>query len=306
MTECSQAEPHVLAVDLGGTHLRLACIGLGGEVKGLCKLKLEDKAPEPVARLIGEEAQKLSEGLGVHFKACGVGLAAMLREQTVVIAPNLGWREEAFGRRLGVQLGIGVYLFNDLSAAAWGEYSLGAARGYSHALTVFIGSGIGSAIISGGHLLEGAWGLAGELGHIKIGGEGLCGCGQRGCLEAYAGGSNLQKRMLEEGLEGGAMELEAAARQGDPRAQKLYAFVCTQLGLALANAVTLLNPDVLILGGGVLRHCPGMRQAIEEGVREQASRAALEGLAIREAGLGDDAGLLGAAWLAAERAELYS
>ncbi|MCL2259646.1 MAG: ROK family protein, partial [Proteobacteria bacterium] len=184
------AEPHILAVDLGGTHMRLACVDFGGKVKKLCKLKLEDKTPDGVARRISEEAQKLSKALGTHLKVCGIGIAAMLRGQVVAIAPNLGWREEAFGRRLEERLGFGAFLFNDLSAAAWGEYSLGAARGFGNALTIFIGSGIGGALMSNGRLIEGAGGLAGELGHVKLGGghTALCGCGQRGCLEAYAGG----------------------------------------------------------------------------------------------------------------------
>jgi glucokinase len=110
--------------------------------------------------------------------------------------------------------------------------------------------------------------------------------------------------MAEEGLEGGATELEAAAKQGNLVAQKLHAFVCEQLGLAISNAITLLNPDVLVLGGGVLRHCPGIFEAVEEGIRRHASRMALEALAIRKASLGDDSGLLGAALLAAKRAKL--
>jgi glucokinase len=295
-----EAVPQVLAVDLGGTHVRMACVDFGGKIKKFCKLQLEHKTPEYVVRLIFEEARKLSENMGVSFGVCGVGIAAMLRGQTVAIAPNLGWREEEFGQKLEKRLRVPTFLFNDLSAAAWGEFSLGAAQGFRDSLTVFIGSGVGSAIITRRRLMEGAKGVAGELGHVKLGGghEALCGCGQRGCLEAYAGGNNLRKRMEEHGLEGGAAELEAAAKQGNPVAQKLYAFVCEQLGLAVSNAVTLLNPGVLVLGGGVLRHCPGMFQAIEEGVRQHASSVALDGLAIRKASLGDDSGLLGAALLA--------
>jgi glucokinase len=105
--------------------------------------------------------------------------------------------------------------------------------------------------------------------------------------------------MLEQGLEGGAAELEAEARQGNPVAQKLHAFVCEQLGLAISNAVSLLNPEVLVLGGGVFQHCPGILQAVEEGVCRHTSSVAMESLTIRQARLGDDSGLLGAALLAA-------
>jgi len=299
MTAGRKAAPLVLAVDLGGTHVRLAGVDLSGQIKKQCKLRLEHKAPEYVVRLIADEAQKLSAE-GLSFEVCGLSIAAMLRGQTVAVAPNLGWREEAFGQKLKEQLGVPAFLFNDLSAAAWGEFSLGAAKGFEDSLTVFVGSGVGSALICKGQLLEGARGVAGELGHVKLGGghTALCGCGQRGCLEAYVGGSNLPKRMAEEGLEGGAVELEAAAQQGNLLAQKLYNFVCEQLGLAIANAVSLLNPGVLVLGGGVLVHCPGMFQAVEEGICRHTASVALEGLAIRKAALGDDSGLLGAALLA--------
>jgi len=300
-----KTEPSILAVDLGGTHLRLACVAPSGDIKKLCKLRLEEKSPEYVAHLISEEAPKLSESVGTHFEACGVGIAAMLRGQTVAIAPNLEWREEAFGQRLKERLQVPAFLFNDLSAAAWGEFSLGAARGLEDSFTVFVGSGVGSALICRKQLVEGARGVAGELGHVKLGGgyEALCGCGQRGCLEAYVGGSNLKKRMAEQGLEGGAVELEAAANQGNPVAQKLYGFVCEQLGLVISNAVTLLNPGVLVLGGGVLLHCPGMLQAVEACIRQYASSVALDGLAIRKASLGDDSGLLGAALLALSKGQ---
>jgi glucokinase len=303
MTTGGETESIVLAVYLGGTHIRIAGVDLSGKTRKLCRLQLEDKTPEYVARLIADEAQKLSESIGAPFEVCGIGVAAMLRGQTVAVAPNLGWREEAFGQRLEKRMGIPAFLFNDLSAAAWGEFSLGAAKGFQDSLTAFVGSGVGSAIICRGQLLEGARGAAGELGHVKLGGghTALCGCGQRGCLEAYAGGSNLQKHMAEQGLEGGATELEAAARQGNSVAQKLHHFVCEQLGLAIANAVSLLNPEVLVLGGGVLRHCPRMLEAVEEGVRRNASSVAMEGLTIRRASLGDDSGLLGVALLAASR-----
>jgi len=300
MTTGSETKSLVLAVDLGGTHVRIAAVDSGGHIRKQCKLRLENKAPEYVVQLVALEAQKLAADMGLAWEVCGVGIAAMLRGQTVAVAPNLQWQEEEFGQKLERQLGIPTFLFNDLSAAAWGEFSLGAARGFRDSLTVFVGSGVGSALIHQRQLVQGARGVAGELGHVKLGGDytALCGCGQTGCLEAYVGGSNLKKRMAEQGLEGGATELEAVAQQGNLVAQKLHDFVCRQLGLAIANAVTLLNPEVLVLGGGVLLHCPGIFQGIEEGVHQHAAAVALEALVIRKASLGDDAGLLGAALLA--------
>ncbi|MFP2933377.1 ROK family protein, partial [Pyxidicoccus sp. 3LG] len=213
------------------------------------------------------------------------------------------------------RLGQPVRIVNDLSAAAWGELHAGAGRGASDLLVVFVGSGVGSAIIAGGRLLEGAGGVAAELGHIKVvpGGR-RCGCGELGCLEAYTGGHNLiaqTRELLANGnapkvmeLTGGdparvtPVTLEQAAEAGDAEAHEVYERAARFLALAVANQVTVLNPARLILGGGVLNYCPGLRRRVIEGVQEWSSQTSREGLLITEAELGDDSGLIGAALLA--------
>ncbi|NPC79408.1 ROK family protein, partial [Pyxidicoccus fallax] len=198
---------------------------------------------------------------------------------------------------------------------AWGEFHAGAGRGAQDVLVVFVGSGVGSAIIANGRLVDGAGGVAGELGHIKVVPNGRrCGCGEQGCLEAYTGGHNLiaQTRELLEGgkspavtkLSGGdparitPVTLEQAVEAGDAAAREVYERAALFLAMAVANQVTVLNPARLILGGGVLTHCPGLRRRVVEGVQAWASQTAREGLLITEAELGDDSGLIGAALLA--------
>ncbi|HZI04046.1 MAG TPA: ROK family protein, partial [Archangium sp.] len=219
------------------------------------------------------------------------------------------------GALLQERLGYKVRVVNDLSAAAWGELNAGAGRGASDMLTVFVGSGVGSAIIAGGRLLNGAGGVAGELGHIKVVPNGRkCGCGELGCLEAYVGGHNLiaqTRELLASGrsqvlreLTGGdparvtPVTLEHAAEAGDAEAREVYERAGLMLAMAVANVVTVLNPARLILGGGVLTHCPGLRRRVLEGVQAFASNTSREGLLIAEAELGDDSGLIGAALLA--------
>jgi glucokinase len=290
-----------LGVDVGGSTVRVAVVQrLTGQVVSARKAQVAQRSPEAVVGRTLELVRELGDAHGVERGPIGVGFAAMLRGSVVVNAPNLGWRNVDFGALLETALGREVRLFNDLSAAAWGEFRAGAAKGTADSLTVFVGTGVGSAIISGGVLVLGASQVAGEFGHVKIIPDGgrRCGCGQHGCLEAYAGGAKLAEWMSEEGVPGLATDLEAHARSGNPVAQRMYDFVVRALSVAVANQVTMLNPSVLVLGGGVLARCPGMVDGIRRGVERWATGASGSTVRIELATLGDDAGLVGAALLA--------
>lgn len=198
------------------------------------------------------------------------------------------------------QLKTEVILSNDLSAAAWGEFKFGAGRGEDEVYTVFVGTGVGSAIISSGRLLHGASGVAGELGHIKVMRDGRqCGCGQHGCLEAYAGGAGLAAWMQDEGLTGNAGDLERLVESGSAKAKQLFDFVTQSLGVAIANQVTVLNPGRLVLGGGVLMNSPRLTEQVVAHVKSTTGARAAARVQIKMAALGDDSGLIGAALLAA-------
>jgi len=237
----------------------------------------------------------------------------------VLNAPNLGWRDVPLGQLLGAALGAPVRIANDLSVAAWGEKRFGAARGLDHVVLVFVGSGVGGGLILGGKLHEGASGVAGEIGHVKVRPARpetqvrRCGCGQWGCLEAYTSGMNVAARVREE-IAAGARTLVAeraggdlsrvnaslvdeACRASDPYAVALWAEVSELLGTAIANLVTLLNPDRVILGGGVLLGAPRLSELVSQAFDEAVSRSALRGLTVERAALGDDAGVIGAALL---------
>jgi glucokinase len=205
---------------------------------------------------------------------------------------------------------------NDVNAITWGEHQVGVARGASDVLGVFIGTGIGGGAISGGRLLRGGTGCAVEIGHTKVVIDEtarLCACGLRGCVEAYAGGEFLQRRARAElaggarsaaiGLAGSPAEvnpghLDTAAAEGDDYALDLWSEIAPLVGLALANAVTLLNPNVLVLGGGVLSRTPVLRDMIVTAMEVVINPPARDLLAIEIAALGDDAGLVGSALLA--------
>nr|BDT37657.1 ROK family protein [Myxococcus sp. MH1] len=307
-----------LGIDLGGTFARAAVVDDAGKMLASTKVALAERSPSGVVETIAQAASEAVRSAGVPVDACGVGAAAQIHKDSGVlsVAPNLGWRNVPLGKMLTDRLKQPVKVVNDLSAAAWGELHAGAGRGAQDLLVVFVGSGVGSAIIAGGRLLEGAGGVAAELGHIKVVPDGRrCGCGEQGCLEAYTGGHNLiaqSKELLAAGrapllaklVENDAsrltpVSLEEAAEAGDEAAREVYERASRFLALAVANQVTVLNPARLILGGGVLNHCPGMRRRVLDGVRAWASQTSREGLLIADAELGDDSGLIGAALLAA-------
>ena len=253
----------------------------------------------------------------------GIGFAGMLRGWTgvVVNAPNFGWREVPFRALLRDRLGANVELYNDLNAIAFGESRFGAGRGAPDMLCMYVGTGVGAGIVANGQLYIGATHLAGEMGHAKvIPGGRMCGCGQRGCIEAYVSGRNLQKRIREElapvdgsplhtcsavALAGGlehvhAGHLDQAARDGDPYARALWAEIAQLLGMVIANAVTLLNPARIVLGGGVWEGAPELRRLVVESYKSLVNAPSGEAVTLVDTLLGDTAGMLGAASLIAD------
>lgn len=302
-----------LGIDLGGTHARAALVDAHARILESDRVVLADRGFHAVVETLAAISKKLIARAPGRVELCGVGVAGQVRGKTgqIAVAPNLGWREAPLGSELAAKLGLPVRVVNDLSAAAWGEFKAGAARGHTEVLTVFVGSGVGSALVCGGRLVLGADGVAGELGHIKVELDGRpCGCGERGCLEAYSGGHSLIAQMRE-AIDSGAPTalsqanlplsprlLEDAALQGDPLAKQIYERALGYLSLTLANQVTMLNPSCLVLGGGVLTNCPGMLARLESAVRRYAAKVSAERIQVLQAALGDDSGLLGASLLA--------
>ena len=313
-----------IGVDLGGTNLRAAAFA-GDEPRPARELREpvgEPRDPDTIVERVARVVEQLasSDATAPAPVPVGIGLAAMLRDRagTVANSPHLRWRDVPFGRllarRLGERFAIGIY--NDVNAIVWGEAVAGAARGCRDVLGVYVGTGIGGGVIAGGQLVEGASNCAGEIGHVKVRWDEAaepCACGQRGCVEAYAGGSYVQRRILRE-LAGGARSsaivlagglehvhpghVDLAASDGDAWALGLWTELAPLVAVALAGAIAVLNPERLVLGGGLLAHCPTLYQLVATALEVAAPAASLEPLSIALAELGDDAGLVGAAHLA--------
>lgn len=296
----------VIGVDLGGTNLRVAAFdGLAaGPIAAVRHPVGDDRAVGAVIEALGAAVDAVAAEAGFDRAVpVGVGIAAMLsdRRGTVANAPNLGWRDVDFGARLAARLGRPLGVYNDVNAIAYGEYGLGAGHGARDLLAVFVGTGIGAGVIADGRLVEGATNCAGELGHVKVawGADAApCNCGGRGCVEAYVGGVHLQARIRAESKHQHAGEVDAAAAAGEPWAAALWERSATLLAVAIGNAVTVLNCDRVVLGGGVLGRAPALRARTVAAMEELMPPALWAPLSIVDAALGDDAGLLGAALLA--------
>ena len=240
------------------------------------------------------------------------------------------WENVNFGRLLNdallpsspsaaTETSYSVRLYNDVNAITVAECMAGAGIGMSDVLTVFVGTGIGSGLIQNGTLIQGASGCAAELGHCKVVLDQHarpCACGMRGCIEAYVGGAYLARRAQAE-LRGGARSLapsiaggiesimpshlDQAAARGDDYALELFAEIAPLLGAAIANALTLINPALLILGGGMLSRMPVFQQHVMTTIDVAINPPAGSGLKICSALLGENAGPLGAALLASSQ-----
>ena len=309
-----------VGVDLGATNLRGALVGGDGEEvrRERCGLG-EDRTPEVVAERVAELVAALAVGPDRAVEAVCVGVAGWLDSETGLVCngPNLGWRDVPFGELLTARLERPVRLVNDLSAVTFGEWRAGAGQGARHLLCVFVGSGLGAGLVLDGRLYEGATGMAGELGHVTVEPGGRpCGCGRRGCLEAYVGGHNLEARVRQEATEGrhaaalaeagevGALtcaHVEAAWRRGDPDAHALWEVTAGWLAIGLATGIELLNPDRLVLGGGVVQGCSGLLTLTLEALHQACAPSLLAPTRIVPAALGGWAGALGAAQLARAR-----
>jgi glucokinase len=232
----------------------------------------------------------------------------------VIYAPNLDWHDVPIGARLGEQFGVPILVENDVRAAAWGEFVASGREG--SLVTIFIGTGVGSGAVLDGRLWRGPGNAAGEVGHTQVVPNGLpCRCGRRGCLEQYVSGSGFQRRLAaaaQDGRRGRLLEtfggeparltardVYDAAMAGDEVAREFWSDAVTFLTMAAANYVTLLNPNALVLGGGVIETVPALFDTVAKGLPPLTTILAARSLRIERAKLGDLSGLIGAGTLAA-------
>jgi glucokinase len=312
-----------IGVDLGGTKVEVAVVDAhGGILQRLKEPTAVVHGPDGVIDQIVGMVRQLG-GLPSPPAGLGVGVAGQTTATSGVVrfAPNLKWREVPLQDRLSQALGLPVVVTNDVRAATWGEWLHGAGVGANDLICLFIGTGIGGGVVSGGRMLAGCTNTAGELGHVPVDLHGPpCTCGHRGCLEALAGGwaiarrarqairdapdagkaflqaAGLKEAVAPEAITAGVVA--AAAQAHDPLARLLVDEVARALVAGTVGLVNAFNPCRLILGGGVMQGLPELLDRIDAGLRGAALNAAVEGLQVLPARLKGDAGVVGAASLA--------
>lgn len=307
-----------IGVDVGGTKIAAGVVDERGAI--LEELQVESPATDTTA--MGDAIAGLVLRLRSHHEvgAVGVGAAGFVdRTRSIVLfSPNLAWREVPLRVELERRIQLPVVIENDANAAAWGEFAFGAGADIDDLLLLTVGTGVGGGIVLDGHLHRGAFGVAAEVGHLRLVPDGRrCGCGNRGCFEQYASGTALVREARERAAAGAARAqglldraggdpmritgplITEAAQAGDSFAVEALATVGRWLGEGLASLADVLDPAVAVIGGGVSAAGDLLLDPVREGFLDQVSgRGHRPLLEVRRAGLGNDAGVVGAADLA--------
>jgi len=304
-----------VGIDLGGTNLKLGLVSAEGDL--LRRLAVPTEAaqgPDHVLARMADAVRQLAEVADLamdDLAAVGVGVPGPLDSEAGLVhfAPNLaGWIDVPVRDTLQDALGRTVVVENDANAAAYGEFRVGAGRQVQSLFVLTLGTGVGGGIIQDGRLLRGATDTGAELGHVIVAyGGRLCGCGNRGCLEAYASATAVVDRFRQEagvsdlarrdGLE--AKDVFEAAAGGSKAAARIVAETAEYLAVGITSILHVLNPEMVVLTGGMMGAGEAFLEEIRGHVRRLAFPSAWEACQIRASTLGGDAGILGTA-LAAE------
>lgn len=309
---------HVIAVDLGGTNIRVAVINESGEMEHRSRLATHaHEGPEAVIRRIGTLIEQVVTTAGLEDDVpVGVASPGPLNPRTGIVhyTPNLpGWRDVAFVEMLSSQIHRQVTLANDGNCAALGEARFGSARGIENLIYLALGTGIGGGIISEGVLIDGKNGLGAEVGHTLVALDGpRCTCGSVGCLEAFASGWAIQREAeaVATTADGDLMRALAgegpihagvvaeAAQQGDPAATQVLERAARALGAAMGSFVNIFDPQMIVIGGGVAVLGDLLIEPARRAMPSHSFVDMRREVKIAYSSLGGDTGLYGAAALA--------
>jgi glucokinase len=314
-----------VGIDLGGTNIYAVVLD-GEEVRGSAKRATPtDGGAESLVKELRKTAKKAAEDAGIgleDLEAVGVGSPGIVTDGSIDGGPNVGGVRDRFplAEVLGEELSTPVSVINDVTAAAIGEHRLGAAQGANNLLTVFAGTGVGGGLVIDGAPFEGSHGGAGEFGHMIVRqGGAMCGCGRRGCVEAYAG-RRAMETAAERALAGGrptrlfaiAQEkgkdrvtsgvFKAAFDEGDPLVTALLREAVEALAAGIASVVNLLDLEVVVLGGGLADKLGEPFRADLEVAMAPLLFLQPPQVTLVRAALGDEGGAIGAAVVARERA----
>ncbi|MCQ2454744.1 MAG: ROK family protein [Clostridia bacterium] len=310
-----------LGIDLGGTNIASGVVDKDYKIIGVGKVKTN--APRPAEEIIDDMAKSAlmavkDAGLTIDdISSVGVGTPGSVIYETGVVSysNNLGFFDVPLAKMLEKRLGKKVYIENDANAAAYGEYIAGAGKGAKNFVAITLGTGVGGGIITEGKIYSGSNFAGGELGHtvIQMNGE-VCTCGRNGCFEAYASATALIRqtkqamtrypesimwKLCDNNIENvNGITAFDAAREGDKAGIMVVEEYRKYLAVGIANMINIFQPDVLCVGGGISHEGEFLMQPIREMVKgENYARNMSKNAEIKAATLGNDAGIIGAAFL---------
>lgn len=308
---------YAIGIDIGGTKVAGALVDENGAI--IREARVATPVSDPVALVDAVVGLVTDLRAGEKVLGVGVAMAGFIDHQqaNVIYGTNFGWKNFPLKSEIEAKLDVPVIIENDANAAGWAEYRFGAGQGHQHMVMLTLGTGVGGAIIVDGKMLRGGFGVAGELGHMRVVPDGIpCGCGQRGCIESYASGTALLRtanELVDSGDASGKRlaELKAQAGQltgaevyqglveGDPGAVQLLRNLASWLGQAIASLSAILDPEIVVIGGGVSQAGDLLLEPLREAFRKYAPAGGFRPeLAIVTAEFVNDAGVVGAADLA--------
>lgn len=311
---------YYVGIDLGGTNTKIGLLNIEGDIlkSSIIKTLSSEGVDKTMERIWGviQELAKESDVNIENIKGIGMGIPGPVEDQSIVaFFANFPWGTNVnIKEKLEKITGIETKLDNDANIIALGEAKYGAARGSKSSVTVALGTGIGGGIYINGMLISGFKGAGGEMGHMKIVKDGrLCGCGQKGCFEAYASATGLireavsrltvnKQNLLYTMIEGNIAGLEAkdifdAAKEGDIFSLDLVDYEAEYLAMGIANILNIVNPETIVLGGGVALAGDILLEPLRKKLEKYALPVTLEGLKIVQGVLGNEAGIKGAVGL---------
>jgi glucokinase len=319
-----------IGIDIGGTKVAAGLVDTDGRVLKRARRETPDrsKSPQVVEDTIAEVIGELRDHNDYRdVMAVGIGAAGFVdaTQSSVLFAPHLSWRHEPLRDAMRRRVGLPVVVENDANAALWAETRFGAAQGEDAVVCVNLGTGIGGGVLLDGALYRGRFGVAGEFGHMQVvAGGHRCECGNRGCWEQYASGNALVREARELAAAGSPVAhglldvvdgdisrltgplVTQAAKNGDPAAVELFEDVGRWLGIGLANLAAAFDPGLFVIGGGVSEAGELLLTPAREAFRRQLTGRGFRPEArVVRAQLGNDAGLIGAADLARDRARIF-
>ncbi len=308
-----------IGIDVGGTNVKIALVDNKGKI--IYSNSIPTRAEMGYEYTINNMKEAITELIKEtksdpkNIESIGFGFPGQIDYQKGIVrlAPNIpGWVDVPIAEIMEKEFGIPTRVDNDVRCAALGELNYGAGQGCDNLICITVGTGIGSGLVINGKLVRGASNAAGEIGHIKLDMNGgpLCGCGDRGCLEAFASGPSIVA-LAEEYIKGGKSTkyrelanpditpyiVSEAAKQGDPVAKRIFTIVGEYIGIGLASVVNLLNPEKIIIGGGVAAAGDLLLTPIKESLVKRAMPIAGSAVEIVPAQLGNSAGVIGASLL---------